>query len=161
MACGRQCRSEEGGKKQFDDASSGPEQARGPELVEGLKRVEGPSRINFPSLATNPLIQIARQLAPSVGAGRPVVYFLRLRSGIIYIGASADFEQRLEDHASGQACRTTALNPPIAVVRIETCPKFTEARRREAQLKRWSRAKKEALICGDAAALKALSRSRD
>jgi len=91
----------------------------------------------------------------------PVVYFLRLRSGVIYVGASMDLERRLADHTSGQACRTTARDPPRTLLRVETYPSFANARRRESQLKRWSRAKKEALIQGDKNQLRALSRSRD
>jgi predicted GIY-YIG superfamily endonuclease len=90
-----------------------------------------------------------------------VVYFLRLRSGALYIGASEDLEQRLEDHATGQACRTTQLDSPAAFLRLETFSSFSEARSREAQLKRWSRAKKEALLRGDGEALRALSKSRE
>ena len=90
-----------------------------------------------------------------------VVYFLRLRSGAIYIGASEDLEQRLNDHASGQACRTTQLDPTIAILRIESFPTFCEARTREAQLKRWSRSKKEALIKSEFERLRALSQSRE
>jgi putative endonuclease len=90
-----------------------------------------------------------------------VVYFLRLRSGMLYVGASIDLEQRLDDHASGQACRTTALDPPFALLRVEVYPTFSEARRREAQLKRWSRQKKEGLVRGDFDHLRKLSQSRD
>jgi putative endonuclease len=81
--------------------------------------------------------------------GTCVVYFLRLRSGALYIGASEDLEQRLDDHTSGQACRTTQLDPPTSFLRSEIFLTFSEARHREAQLKRWSRAKKEALLAGD------------
>lgn len=97
-------------------------------------------------------------MVPSLSRGMSVVYFLRLRSGIPYIGVSADLEQRLQDHISGRACRTTTLDPPVALLRVEGCATFAEARRREAQLKRWSRAKKKALIRGDFAVLKKLSR---
>ena len=112
------------------------------------------------------LIAEARRMALSKGQrpaskGTPVVYFLRLRSGIIYIGASEDLEQRLEDHASGQACRTTQLDPPASILRLEIYSSFSEARSREAQLKRWTRAKKEALIADDAKRLHALSQSRE
>jgi putative endonuclease len=100
-------------------------------------------------------------MAPSVSRGTAVVYFLRLRSGILYVGASVDLGQRLEDHVSGQASRTTALDPPSALLRAEVCPTFSEARRREAQLKRWSRPKKEALIRGDFDRLRNLNQSRD
>jgi len=47
-----------------------------------------------------------------------VGYFLRLKSGVIYIGASIDLEQRLDDHVSGQACRTTELDPPSALLHL-------------------------------------------
>ncbi|MEO6568430.1 MAG: GIY-YIG nuclease family protein [Opitutaceae bacterium] len=114
----------------------------------------------------NALIAEARRMALSKGQrpaskGMCVVYFLRLRSGALYIGASEDLEQRLDDHTSGQACRTTELDPPIVFLRFETCATFSDARTREAQLKRWSRAKKAALINGDFHGLHALSQSRE
>jgi putative endonuclease len=113
------------------------------------------------SICMNGLVAEARRMAPSLSRGTAVAYFLRLRSGTIYIGASVDLEQRLEDHLSGQACETTKLDPPVGFIRVEILGSLSEARRREAQIKRWSRAKKEALVSGALAALKALSRSRD
>lgn len=93
--------------------------------------------------------------------GQAIVYFLRLRSGALYIGASCDLAQRLEDHVSGQACRISKVDPPAALLRVEQQPTFPAARDREAQLKRWSRAKQEALVCGDTAGLRSLARSRE
>ena len=112
------------------------------------------------------LIAEARRMALSKGRrpaskGTCVVYFLRLRSGAIYFGASEDLEQRLADHASGKACRTTQLDPPVALLLVEEFPTFSGARTREAQLKRWSRAKKEALVRGEFDRLRKLSQSRD
>ena len=98
---------------------------------------------------------------PPASRGTRVVYFLRLRSGAVYIGSSLDLEMRLNDHLFGRACRTTELDSPVAVIRVEFYSTFTAARRRESRLKRWSRAKKEALIRGDATLLRSLSRSRD
>ena len=112
-------------------------------------------------MQSSELMLVARRMAPSLSRGQSVVYFLRLTSGVIYVGSSTDFEQRLDDHLSGQACRTTQLDPPVAVLRIETYATFSDARRRELQIKRWSRAKKEALIRGDRDLLKTLSRSRE
>lgn len=109
----------------------------------------------------NALITEARRRAPNALIGVPVVYFLRLRSGAIYVGTSAELAQRLEDHGSGRACRTTALDEPAELLRVEVCGTYGEASRREAQIKRWSRAKKEALVRGDGARLKQLSRSHD
>ena len=62
----------------------------------------------------NALIAEARRMALSKGQ-RPaskrtcVVYFLRLHSVARYIGASEDVEPGLDDHLSGQACRTTRI----------------------------------------------------
>jgi putative endonuclease len=113
----------------------------------------------------NALIAEARQMALSKGQrpaskGTCVVYFLRLRSGALHIGASEDLEQRMDDHSSGRACRTTHLDPPVSFLRFEILPTFSEARTREAQLKRWTRAKKEALVAGDLSSHHALSKSR-
>jgi putative endonuclease len=106
------------------------------------------------------LIGEARRMAPSLSRGLPVVYFLRLDSGIVYIGASIDLEQRLEDHLACQACRTTSLDRVRTILRVEVYLKFADARRREAQLKRWSRAKKEALIAANLPLLHRPSKSR-
>ena len=142
--------------------------AESPEPVEGLK-VPSLSRGLFSryndSANMNALVAEARRMISSLPAvnptkNLPVVYFLRLRSGIIYVGASTDLKQRLGDHASGQACRTTQIDPPLHFLRVEVFASFTEARTREAQLKRWSRAKKEALVRGDIEALHFLSQSR-
>jgi predicted GIY-YIG superfamily endonuclease len=87
-------------------------------------------------------------------------YILRLQSGSLYPGATADLKQRYEEHCTKRACRTTTLDPPLGLVYSEEYETFGEARRREAQGKRWSRAKKEALISGDFAELRKLSTSR-
>jgi len=47
------------------------------------------------------------------------------------------------------------------VEKVETFPTFAQARSREAQLKRWTRAKKEALLAGAFDRLQALSKSRE
>lgn len=109
----------------------------------------------------NPLFSAALRLIPTLSRGTPVVYLLRLQSGVLYIGSTLDLEQRLDDHASGRAGRTTALDPPVALLRLEPCATFTQARQRETQLKHWTRAKKEALISGDLHTLSSLSQSRD
>lgn len=105
-------------------------------------------------------MDLSKGLSPA-SKGTCVVYFLRPRSGALYIGASENLEQRLEDHSSGQACRTTQLDPPVSFLRLELYASFSEARRSEAQLKRWSRGKKEALIENDFKTLHALSQSRE
>ena len=104
---------------------------------------------------------VARRMVPSLSRGLPVVYILRLRSNLLYVGCSMDLETRLREHQLGTACRTTQLDPPEDLAWIEVHPDFTTARKREAQLKRWSRSKKEALIACDFEKLRNLSRSKD
>ncbi len=87
-------------------------------------------------------------------------YILRLRSGSLYLGATTDLKKRSEEHGSGRAGRTTTLDPPVALAYSEEFETFSEARRREAQVKRWSRAKKEALVSGDIPKLQELSKPK-
>ncbi len=112
------------------------------------------------------------EMAPSLSRGHPIFYawarnmaawfyILRLRSGSLYPGATTGLKKRYEEHVAGRACRTARLDPPIALVYAEEFETFVEARRREAQVKRWSRAKKEALVSGDTPALRRLARSRE
>ena len=87
-------------------------------------------------------------------------YILRLQSGSLYPGATANLKQRYKEHCSKRACRTTTLDPPIALVYSEEYETFSEARRREVQVKRWSRAKKEGLVAGDLVTLRNLAKSK-
>jgi putative endonuclease len=99
-------------------------------------------------------------MAPSLSRGTCDVYFLRLRFGMLYVGASVDLEQHLGAHVSGQACRTIA-SIFLRITESRDLFDFSEARQREAQLKRWSRQKKEALVRGDIDRLRKLSQSGD
>jgi putative endonuclease len=87
-------------------------------------------------------------------------YMLRLKSGTLYPGATTNLSRRWREHLSGIACRTTQLDPPVSLAYSEPRPTFSSARRREAQVKRWTRAKKEALAAGNPAALRSLARRR-
>lgn len=88
-------------------------------------------------------------------------YILRLRSGRVYPGSATDLERRWQEHVAGKGGRTTALDPPVEIIYVEESPTFPEARRREAQVKRWSRAKKEALVEDEAGRLRQLAVSHD
>ena len=86
-------------------------------------------------------------------------YILRLGSGILYPGATNNLEERYKAHIAGKACRTTSLDPPVALLYSEELETFSDARN-EAQIKRWSRSKNEALVGGDLSRLRELSRCR-
>jgi putative endonuclease len=100
-------------------------------------------------------------MVPSLSRDTAIVYILRLRSGALYVGCTTDFDARFREHEAGVACRTTSFDPPDALVFVEIQPNFRTARKRELQIKRWSRAKKVALISGDVGELERLSRSHD
>ena len=89
------------------------------------------------------------------------LYILRLKSGNLYIGTTLNLNQRIQEHWDGRACRTTSLDPPLTLLLSEQHLTFTDARRREDQIKRWTRAKKEALVSGDFATLRKLAKSRE
>jgi putative endonuclease len=87
-------------------------------------------------------------------------YILRLRSQGLYCGSTKDLQSRLKDHFSGYGARTSRIDPPIFLTYSEEYPTYKEAFRREQQVKRWSRAKKEVLIKGDFESLKRLSKRK-
>ena len=88
------------------------------------------------------------------------VYILRCADGSLYIGQTQRLPERDWVHNQGLGGRYTALRRPVRIVCAEEHQTVRAALDRERQLKGWSRAKKEALICGDSQALKRLSRSR-
>jgi putative endonuclease len=62
-------------------------------------------------------------------------YILRLRSGQLYLGATTDLNRRWEEHRTGIAGRTTQMDPVVASVYQEQYETFTEASKRESQVK--------------------------
>lgn len=89
------------------------------------------------------------------------LYILRLQSGRLVVGSTADLGGRLADHMAGKGGKTTHDDPPVALAFEGEYPAVTVARRREAQVKRWSRARKEALVSGETERLRHLSVARD
>jgi len=89
------------------------------------------------------------------------VYMLRLRDGCIYVGSTNDLDRRFAEHLSGNGGKTTSDSPVIELIYTEANMDSSAARKRESQLKRWSRAKKLALSKGQPVQLRALAKSRD
>ena len=88
------------------------------------------------------------------------VYILRCTDGSYYVGSTSDLASRLEAHNGGRGPRYTACRRPVELVYSEPFETTELARGRETQIKKWSRAKKEALIAGDREQLHELSRRR-
>ena len=88
------------------------------------------------------------------------VYILRCADKSFYVGHTSDPEARKRAHDEGTASNHTAKRRPVEMVYEEAWASIADAIDRERQLKRWSRAKKEALIASNTTALHALSRRR-
>lgn len=103
----------------------------------------------FPSVAVPPAVP-----------GHAWIYIIQSADGALYVGQTHDLTERLRKHRYGLGSKFTRDHPAPRLVFYEGPMNPDAAVTREAQLKRWSRAKKEALIAGDHAALRTLVRSR-
>ena len=81
-------------------------------------------------------------------------YILRCSDKSYYVGHTDELEQRLAQHGGGFGSQYTGTRLPISLVWFEEFPTREEAKAAEAQLKKWSRRKKEALIEGKTEELK-------
>lgn len=84
--------------------------------------------------------------ARGAGGRRWWVYLLRCRDGSLYAGVTNDLPRRLAMHAGGRASRYTRSRLPVVLVHRERAADRGAALRREAALKRLTRAQKLALV---------------
>ena len=77
------------------------------------------------------------------------VYILRCSDGSYYTGHTDDMDKRLSEHEQGLAADWTRRRRPVTLVWHDWTSSRYEALEFERRVKRWSRAKKEALIAGD------------
>ncbi|MBS1154046.1 MAG: Excinuclease subunit-like protein [Myxococcaceae bacterium] len=89
------------------------------------------------------------------------VYILRCSDQTYYVGSTDDLDRRLAVHLSGELAGYTSTRLPVELVFAAELPSRDDALVRERQLKKWSRAKKEALIASDWARVSALARGRN
>ncbi len=89
------------------------------------------------------------------------VYILRCTDGSYYVGHTSDLEERVACHNAGRGAVFTAVRLPVTLVYSEMLVTESAATARELQLKKWSHAKKEALVQGEPQRLHTLSISRD
>lgn len=74
------------------------------------------------------------------------VYIVRCSDGTLYTGYARDPERRAEVHNAGKGARYTAGRRPVALVYVEPFESVGDALKREHQVKRWSRERKERLV---------------
>lgn len=86
------------------------------------------------------------------------VYILRFLDNNLYIGQTNNLPSRLKSHLNKttKAAKFTKDHGNFKLVYKEIFNSRLEAMRREKQIKKWTRAKKEALIVGDVELLKKL-----
>ena len=90
------------------------------------------------------------------------VYILRCADASYYVGSATgdDLGKRVSEHQAGARPGYTFHRRPIELVWSDHFDRITDAIAVERQIKGWSRAKKEALICGDWSALSRLAQRR-
>ena len=88
------------------------------------------------------------------------VYIIECSNKALYTGITNDLKKRFAQHRTGQGGHYTSYNPAVKIRYHEEHATRSEAAKREAQIKGWSRTKKLALIKGDKGFLKAASKCR-
>lgn len=88
------------------------------------------------------------------------VYILRSSTNQLYIGQTNNFDNRTKQHLTKdwKAAKFTKDYEDFKPVYKEEYSTRLKAMRREAQIKKWSRVKKEALIAGNFNRLRDLSK---
>ena len=74
------------------------------------------------------------------------VYILRCSTGTLYTGSTTDLAARERAHNEGRGAKYTAGRRPVRMVYSETHESRSAAQVREAQIKRLTRAMKDALV---------------
>ena len=79
------------------------------------------------------------------------VYILRTSGNTLYIGQTNNLERRLEEHKNNRkkSAKYIRYFDSFELIYSEIFSSRAESMQREFQLKKWPRAKKEALIKGD------------
>lgn len=78
------------------------------------------------------------------------VYIAKASTGYYYTGITNNPELRIIKHNSGKGSQMARQQGPFQLVYVSNqFPGKSLARKREAQIKRWSRDKKEKLIMGE------------
>ena len=78
---------------------------------------------------------------------RPYYFYLaRCADGSLYAGSCVDLQAREDKHNAGKGAKYTRGRLPVQFVHHESFPTRADACRREAEVKRWPKARKEVLV---------------
>lgn len=79
---------------------------------------------------------------------RAYTYLLECSDGSFYCGWSNDLKKRLQKHNAGQAAKYTRARLPVKLIYFEEFDDKIKAMKREAEIKKYNRKQKEALVSG-------------
>jgi putative endonuclease len=89
------------------------------------------------------------------------LYILKCSDGSYYVGTTrTSLEIRVAQHNAGTFQGYTQTRRPVELIFSQWFDRITDAIENERKLKKWSRAKKEALIRGDFDSLQQLAKRR-
>ena len=74
------------------------------------------------------------------------VYIVRCRDGSLYTGISKDVAERVRKHNAGKGAAYTRSRRPVALAWSARAASESAARKREAAIKKWTRAEKTAFL---------------
>jgi putative endonuclease len=83
---------------------------------------------------------------PSRRSSNWLVYILRCHDGSLYTGITNNLAKRLKAHAAGRASKYTRSRLPVRLAYSEPQKSKSAALKREAAIKRMSRAEKDRLV---------------
>ena len=89
------------------------------------------------------------------------VYILRCSDGSFYTGHTDDLEKRISEHKTPTHTCYTSQRLPVELVYHATFGSRYEALAAERQIKKWSRAKKQALIDKDFSRITVFAKRRN
>lgn len=74
------------------------------------------------------------------------LYIAECKDKTLYVGIARDVDNRIKTHNTTDKCRYTRFRKPIILLYMEQCENYSVARKREIEIKRFSR-KKKILLC--------------
>ncbi|MDD4628930.1 MAG: GIY-YIG nuclease family protein [Candidatus Peribacteraceae bacterium] len=73
-------------------------------------------------------------------------YLARCSDGSLYAGTCVHVKEREAKHNAGTGAKYTRSRRPVVIIHFEEFRTLSEARQREAEVKKWPKAKKEFLL---------------
>lgn len=74
------------------------------------------------------------------------LYILRLSDGSLYTGITNDIQSRLKKHKEGKGSKYVRSRLPLELVYTEEHEDRSSASKREGEIKKWGKEKKEELV---------------